>query len=334
MHTRLPIYSPQNPNASTNRLTCTICPHLCELNPGEIGRCHVRHHSGVSIVPSMYGQCSILAVEPIEKRPLFHFDPGEKYLAVGFYGCSFCCDFCQNFSVSQTTTGNSKKLLPTELIALAKEKSTRGIAFTFNEPTIYYEYLMDVATADPDVPLVVKTNGFVTSETLYDLCYVIDAFNVDIKGDDEEYQKVCGGSLKPVLDCVDEIYAREVHVEISYLVTPRLLHNVAYHDHILSWLKEMPDIPVHFLYFYPFHRMTDQSYGVHDFLPLVEKFKEQLKYVYVSNLYTDAVLKYRNTYCPGCASLMVQRNRSIEVIKTECCDTVHPFKSRNQDMFS
>lgn len=261
-----------------------------------------------------------MALEPIEKRPLFHFDPGGLYLAVGWYGCSFSCKFCQNFTVSQTMEGKSKKLLPDDLVNLCCEKKADGIAFTFNEPTIYYEYLMDVATADVDLPLVVKTNGFVTEPILYDLSYVISAFNVDIKGDEEEYQKVCGGSLKPVMNAVQYLYELDAHIEISYLVTPRLINDKIYHENMLSWLKEMPDIPVHFIYFYPFHKMTDATYGVHELIPWVEKFHEHLKYVYVSNVYKKEFLKYRNTYCPGCRSLMVRRDRNgVNLITSECC---------------
>lgn len=321
MHERFSLQTTQCQNASLGSLICTVCPHFCTLTPGNIGKCRVRHHNGTSIVPMMYGECSTIALEPIEKRPLFHFDPGGQYLAVGFYGCSLSCDFCLNYKVSQTTEGKSKKILPNELVSLAKSKSSRGIAFTFNEPTIYFEYLLDVGNVDPDFPLVLKTNGFVTSDTLSDLCCVIDAFNVDIKGDDKEYYEVCRGSLSPVIECVNEIYSANKHVEISYLVTPRLIRDTDHHNSMIAWLKEMPDIPVHLLYFYPFHRMH-QAYDISDFLPLVDRFKENLEYVYVSNLYNDKVLKYRNTYCSSCGSLMIQREKGVNVITLECCNTI------------
>lgn len=267
----------------------------------------------------MYGECSVVALEPIEKRPLFHYDMGGKYLSVGFYGCSFRCDFCQNYTVSQTTKGKKKRLSPKELIDLAKKKKANGIAFTYNEPTVYYEYIMDVATTDVDMPIVIKTNGFANQWVIKDLARVTKAWNVDIKGDDEEYDKVCGGSLKPVLDTIAELYNLDQHLEISYLVTPRLLRDDAFQDRLLSWLTEIPAVPLHFLYFYPFHRMTEQSYGVHELLPLIDKFKEIMHYVYVSNAYNSAVSKYRNTNCPTCGKLMVDRYRKTKIYSEVCC---------------
>lgn len=301
-------------------LICHVCPHSCSLETGQIGRCQVRHHNGLIIKPIHYGQCSILSLEPIEKRPFFHFDPGGKYLSVGFYGCSFFCKFCQNFSVSQQSEGPSKVILPHELIDLAKQKKANGIAFTFNEPTVYYEYLMDVGAIKSDLKMVVKTNGFVNLPILRDLCNVVDAFNVDIKGDDKEYQDVCGGTLQPVIDCVNELFSLGKHVEISYLATPRLLNDENFHLKMIDWLSSMPSVPVHLLFFYPFHKMSDVSYGVNDFVKLVDLFHQHIRYLYVPNLFHPDVIKYRNTHCPVCGDLMISRIKEIKVIKTECCN--------------
>lgn len=319
MQTKLSLQQSSHQDEKVGGIDCEICPHYCSLLPGETGRCQVRKRVGDKIELTMYGKCSILAVEPIEKRPFFHFDMGGKYLAVGFYGCSMACAFCQNYTVSQTVDGKSKTMMPEDLVSLAKSKDTNGIAFTFNEPTIYYEYVMDVATFDPLFPIIMKTNGFVNENILFDLSYVVSAFNIDIKGDEQEYQSICGASLKPVINTVEFLWSMQKHIEISYLVTPRLINDMSYHNDMLSWLSDIPEVPIHFLYFYPFHRMAGESYGVQDLIPLIEMFKTKMNHVYVSNLFDDRVLKYRDTFCPECNSLMVSRNRSVEIIKRSCC---------------
>ncbi len=317
MQSRLPIFTETREEEAFQGLTCDLCPHYCQLHFGETGRCLVRKNIGKSIRLTQYGHCSVLSVEPIEKRPFFHFDPGKKYLAVGFRGCSFTCGFCQNYTLSQTSNGRVKVLTPLELVVLAKDKSTDGIAFTFNEPTVHLEYLLDVG-AISSLPIVVKTNGFVNVDALRRLTSVVDAFNVDIKGDEHEYQTVCGGHLQPVIETINELYRLGKHLEISYLVTPRLLRDDLYHNRMLGWLEKMPEVPIHLLFFYPFHKMVD-SYKIDELVPLVKIFKDRMKYVYLSNHYGSSVLSYRNTFCPDCGSLMIDRVRGVNISKVWCC---------------
>lgn len=300
-----------------NTLTCRICPHNCVLTSGQTGKCLVRFNDGNKISNSGYGKCSLLSVEPIEKRPFFHFHPGHKYLSVGFYGCSLTCQYCANYKVSQIGEGNYKYLLPTELVQLAKDKHADGLAFTFNEPTIYYEYLMEVAEAS-DLPVAIKTNGFVSGHVLSDLCQSIQAFNVDIKGDDQEYQEICGGSLKPVMEAAELIYSSGRHLEISYLITPRLIVDMNYHSAMLDWLSTMPNVPIHLLYFYPFYKMNE-TYDMSQLLPVLALFRSKMKNVYISNVFKADFLEHRNTYCLKCNDLMIARSGDIKVHKSVCC---------------
>lgn len=301
-------------------MICTICPHLCDLAVGETGKCLVRKHEDWTIVCSHWGKVSLLTVEPIEKRPFFHFMPGSRFLSVGLYGCNFQCKFCQNYKISQIVTGNCRQLEPDQLIDVLYEKKAAGIAFTFNEPTVHVEYIMDVG--ERVSPVVVKTNGFVNIEPLKDLLLYVSAFNVDIKGDEQEYEDTCGGRLKPVMETVEFLASNHdgVHLEISYLVTPRLIDDVDYHRRMRDWLSELsPDIPIHVLYFYPFHRMTEKDYKVEALLKVVELFREKMNFVYVSNNYQKPVLPMRDTLCPHCSSVLISRQKGVKVHKTKCC---------------
>jgi len=175
-----------------------------------------------------------------------------------------------------------------------------------------------VGAVASSLPIVIKTNGFVTIPTLLRLAEVVNAFNVDIKGDEDEYQAICGGHLHPVIETINKLYESGKHLEISYLVTPRLLRDDLYHNCMLNWLKNMPEIPIHFLFFYPFHKMVD-SYNIKELVPIVEMFKAKMKYVYLSNHYDSIILHYRNTLCPDCGSLMVNRFKGVNIIKIQCC---------------
>jgi len=301
-------------------MICDICPHYCDLNEGDVGKCLVRGSVDESIKPLYYGDCSLISVEPIEKRPFFHFLPGTKHLAVGLFGCSFSCKFCANFNVSQTHRGKRKYLPPNDLCDLQLQKGASGIVFTFNEPTVHFEYILDVGVTENRGPISIKTNGFVNSNTLKEIIFVTDAFNVDIKGDELEYKNVCGGWLQPVLESIDTIYESKTHLEISYLVTPRLVSDMSFHRRMLNILKDKPDIPIHILYFYPFYKMSNLRYQVNDLLPVVDIFREHMRYVYISNIYDTQVLNFRNTYCSTCGSLMINRDHDIEVRKLSCCD--------------
>jgi pyruvate formate lyase activating enzyme len=263
------------------------------------------------------GRCSLLSVEPIEKRPFFHYKPGSKYLAVGFYGCSFSCDFCQNFKVSQTINGRGLQKEPMDLVELADKKDTAGVAFTFNEPTIYYEYLMKVGNAGADV--ILKTNGFVNDHVVADLLTVVSAWNVDIKGDEVEYKRTCKGDIKPVLATIEKLAGR-THLEISYLISPRMVADMAFHTRIRDWLADLDaEIPVHLLYFYPFHRMLEFGYQPEALDPIIGLFKEKMPYTYVSNAFHSQLVGYRNTVCRTCDRVLIERQRGVRVIANECC---------------
>ena len=272
----------------------------------------------------MSGCLSRLAVESIEKRPLFHFFPAEKFLSAGFFGCSFDCKFCQNFMVSQTTEGDSKYYSASDLCDLAISKKVSGIAFTYNEPTLYSEYICEVghiAELKTDLELVIKTSGFANKRVIRDLALYANGFNVDIKGDDNEYRRICGGWLEPVLESIELLVEIGVHVEISYLVMPAMVYKAKFHKWLCDWISRLNrNIPVHLLNFYPFHEMSSaKTYSFLELMSVFKIFRKKLPYVYISNCFDNAAVACRNTRCSKCNRVLINRQRVVEIASLECC---------------
>lgn len=304
-------------------MLCEVCPHACDLADGETGRCLVRTRSGDQI--SSRTEVASISIEPIEKRPFFHFMPGSRWVSVGLHGCSLKCSFCQNESISQHfPTAGCPRRTPGDLWSLVIARSAAGVVFTYNEPTIHLEYLLSVAQHRLATKVAIKTNGFVTRKTLDQLTPWISAFNVDVKGDDKEYRSVCEGSLAPVLETVEHLAEHGQHLEISYLVLPRML-NSDFHGFLADKIARInPGIPVHVLYFFPFHELND-SYPVSSLLPVVEELKSKLSHVYVSNCFKSEVIHLRNTVCSSCGETMISRIGPTEILKTRCCGHFSAF---------
>jgi len=291
-------------------LTCKVCPHLCELGSGDIGKCLVRSNIGGKVKSAFYGQISVLSFDQIEKRPFFHFCPGQKFLSVGFVGCQLSCQFCQNFSVSQSTKSKTKYIHPEDLLILADEKGAAGIVWTYNEPTVHYEYISEteefLCQSDFNLKLAIKTNGFANHVIAREMGTRLDAINVDLKGDDEEYKRVCGGRLQPVLDFIRTVSEMNVHVEISYLVLPRMIEDFKFHRRMRDFLFSLNSkIPVHVLNYFSFYKMEEKGYAFENLVKIVDIFKEKMIYVYISNLFTKEAMPYRH-------SLPIMRGRSLK----------------------
>ncbi len=247
----------------------------------------------------------------------FNVPKYETYIANGFVVHN-----CQNFKVSQTTEGQWKYHGPADLVDLALEKGVVGIAFTYNEPTIYCHYIAavikEIRSKKCSLKVVLKTNGFVQPPILKNILSNVDAWNVDIKGDDSEYQRVCGGSLEPVLEALRTLRELDAHIEVSYLVLPRVLNSMDFHTYVRDFLEELSkDIPVHLLYFYPFHKMSNEDkYTIDELISIKELFSEKMRYVYISNNYERGGV--RNTYCPECSDVMIDRTSRVKIHKTSC----------------
>jgi pyruvate formate lyase activating enzyme len=273
-------------------------------------------------------QFSSVGFSPIERRPLFHFTPGEPYLAVGFFGCSFGCYFCQNHHISQELKGERTECDLLELLVNGRSnllcydgpRPLAGVSFTYNEPTLYFTEIASFGgiTRELGYKVVVKTNGFVHRNALKSLSQSVDAYNVDIKGGSHDYLEA-GGRKETVLRAIDAMLELGHHVEVSYFVHPRNLKNRALHKQTAKWLaKRNWHIPVHILYAYPCHRLAE-SYPQNDLISVYNLFREELGFVYISNVYTEAFAPYRNTHCPACGKLLISRQGRVEILATSCC---------------
>lgn len=313
-------------------LTCDICPHDCLISSDSFGRCGVIQNKNSKLTNAYAGHCSNISVEPIEKRPFFHVVPGSKFLSVGLLGCNFVCKYCMNHRVSQQTDGKSTFYSPPELVKLALERNVEGIAFTYNEPIIYHDYIEEVgheigkSQRSSHLKLVVKTNGFAHLWVIRNICLYADAINVDIKGDDKDYENTCGGRLEPVLDCIDWIVRiMKVHLEISYLVLPCKIHDDEFNTDLCNWIADIsPAIPVHLLYFYPFHRMVIPSYKPSELLPLQKAMSSKLDHVYISNYFGSDVATARDTVCRTCGNIMISRQKGSTAHNRACCGVELP----------
>lgn len=296
------------------------------IAPDASGKCGVIKNDNGKLYNFREGYCSNITLESIEKKPFFHVFPGSKFLSVGFYGCNFHCKFCQNFTVSQHIGTSSHFYSPHDLVELARERNADGIAFTYNEPTIYHNYIEEVGheigRRNLSLKLLIKTNGFVKPAIIRNLCLYVDAINVDLKGDNADYKEVCGGWLDPVLTCIDWILSMDVHLEISYLVLPSKIDDDAFNIYFRNWLADINSfIPLHLLYFYPFYKMNVPSYKPSRLLALAKMFSKKLEHVYIPNHFGDGLVDFRNTTCRSCGKLMIDRQKSPILHSVQCCGT-------------
>ena len=262
-----------------------------------------------------YGQATAIDLDPMEKKPLYHFHPGSKIFSVGGIGCNMTCRHCQNWAISQTSTGKKRTTYesPEELVEIFRKEKTDMVAFTYNEPSIWFEYMMDVMELAPDATYVLVTNGYINERPLMELCEYVKAVNIDVKGfTDEFYKDVCGGSLAPVLDTVRAVFSLGVHVELTYLVIPGYNDSKEEISAFAAWVLEnlSPDIPIHFTRFHPDNLMTDVPRTPPESLigAMDTAFDTGMNYVYVGNIISE---EGSDTYCPECGAAVIKRTGYI-----------------------
>jgi len=289
------------------KVRCRLCPHLCGIADGAAGKCGVRENRGGTLFAVSYGRTVTANLDPIEKKPLYHFMPGSVILSIGPNGCTLACDNCQNWHISQELV-STQYLAPEELCALASRGGSIGVAFTYTEPLLWFEYLKDA------VPLlrakglksVLVTNGFLNEEPSREIAPLIDAFNVDLKGiRDEFYKEICGGRVEPVKRFI-EIASAVSHVEVTNLVIPGLNDATEDFEDLVDWLAGVSsDIPLHFSRFFPQYRMNDRPPTPKETLERAFTIaKKKLRYVYVGNISIDGT---EDTRCAKCGEAVVRR---------------------------
>ncbi len=296
---------------------CRLCPHECTIAPGKYGICRVRNNIEGTLYTHNYGKISAVAMDPMEKKPLYHFFPGKYILSLGTVGCNFRCSFCQNYHIAQrgaveeAEQGSLYEASEGYLLSLCRqEEDCVGIAYTYNEPSVWYEYVLDIARyiKGKGYRNVLVTNGYINEKALSELLPYIDAMNIDVKGFTEGYYRdICGGSLEYVKRTV-EAAASKCHVEITTLIVPGRNDSEKEMDELSKWLASIKtSIPLHLSRYFPMYRMKEESTPVETLKNLKKVAANNLEYVYVGNLHSEDT----NTYCPNCKALLIKRSGGI-----------------------
>jgi len=244
-----------------NFVECKLCPHRCQLRDGDAGKCSVRKCDGDTIFLSNYGELVSVSVDPIEKKPLYHYLPKTKTLSIGGLGCSLDCLFCQNHKISQVEVHpNCKTFTSDEIISIAQEKECQSVCMTFNEPTVAFEYLIDVAEAchNSNLKFILKTNAYINEEPWRDVCRVTDAMNIDWKGCDIQYKAITGAEEFVIKDRIKEAFDAGVHLEISIPLYYSFLEDMRIFFQCSQFLSSLDtDIPCHLLRVHPAYKFQD-----------------------------------------------------------------------------
>lgn len=298
---------------SGGEVNCLLCPRSCVLRDGQTGVCRTRKNEKGTLVSLVYGKLVSMNADPVEKKPLFHFLPQTATLSVATAGCNLRCNFCQNWTISQIEPDEvrSRDVSPEELIAAAKAGNCPSISYTYSEPTAYYDYVYDCAklARKHGIKNILVTSGYINPEPLKELCSVIDAANVDLKGfSDNTYRWVAAARLAPVLESLKILKENEVWLEVGYLVIPSVNDSEKELKAMVAWISDNlgKDVPVHFLRFFPMHKLTNLPPTPVSKLEEAYKLAKAagLNYVYIGNVPGNSA---GNTYCPKCKKLLIGR---------------------------
>jgi pyruvate formate lyase activating enzyme len=298
-----------------NSLTrCALCAHRCTIKPGRKGLCGVRENDGGVLYTLVYGEAIAAHVDPIEKKPLYHFLPGTSSFSIATVGCNFRCRFCQNSDISQAPREDAslrgEEFSPAEVVAAAKRYACDSIAYTYTEPTVFFEYAYDTSKLahEEGIKNIFVTNGYMTLEALDEIDGYLDAANVDLKSfEDGFYRRQCGARLQPVLDTIQAMHERGVWVEVTTLLIPGLNDGDEELTGIAQFMAGVDlDMPWHVSRFTPRYKMQDRpGTPVDSIHRAVEIGREAgLRYVYAGNVPGDM---YENTLCPACGAVAIGR---------------------------
>jgi len=287
-------------------IRCELCPHRCLILPGKVGVCRVRGNSAGHITLPYYGIISSMAVDPIEKKPLYHFHPGKSILSIGFYGCNLRCPFCQNYEISQRTEENGSYLSPERIVEEAVRCHSFGIAYTYSEPIVHIEYVLETAQRARRAGLanVLVSNGCIEKEPAIDLIAAMDAANIDLKSFDEGFYKhELKGDRNAVMDFIRLAYGK-IALEVTTLVIPGKTDSKTEIEGIAQFLAGIGrDIPLHLSCYYPTYTYTIPPTPPKAVFSLAEVAKRYLDYVYPGNV----GLAETNTFCPACGQILIER---------------------------
>lgn len=273
-----------------DKVMCTLCPHYCLLIEGEYGRCGVRQHINHHLITHNYGLISAVAIDPMSKKPLIRFMEGNEVLSIGSVGCNFDCSFCQNSDISNEFRDDLdyKHLFPEEIVRLTREHKLKCIAYTYNEPTVFYELVYDTARLAHENGLanVLVTNGFINRKPLEHLLPYVDAMNIDVKTYDPGlYQDICGGRLNPVLDTIALALEYQVHIELTCLIVPALFNDLNKTKQLFKELRDISgDVVIHISRYFPRYLHDEAATKIEYMLKIQELALEFFSVVKLGNV--------------------------------------------------
>ncbi|MBD3155300.1 MAG: AmmeMemoRadiSam system radical SAM enzyme [Candidatus Aenigmarchaeota archaeon] len=296
------------------KVQCHLCPWNCKIISDNTGYCNVRKNIDGKLYSLVYGKLNSIQIDPIEKKPFFHFHPGSKVLSIATVGCNFRCKFCCNPHISQSENITGKMVSPNEIVKIALKNDCDGIAYTYTEPTIFFEYAYDIAKLAKKEGLynVFVTNGYISTQPLEKISKYLDAAVIDVKGSlDKEFLKNYCSITKggKTLESMKKYHENGVHVEVTDLIVPEVGDDLDKVEELVEWIKNNlnENIPIQFIGFFPSYRCRDSpSTSVKTLKKCREIAKKYLKYAYA---YTsqDPGNPMNNTYCPECGELLVTR---------------------------
>ncbi|RLE44294.1 AmmeMemoRadiSam system radical SAM enzyme [Candidatus Woesearchaeota archaeon] len=290
---------------------CQLCPRFCTIQPSHIGNCKTRKNIDGTLYAINYAKPVAVHIDPIEKKPLFHFLPSSTSFSIGTAGCNLHCKYCQNWQISQASPEDIPyyNILPEKIVEDALKNKCKSISYTYTEPNVFYEYVLDTAkiAKNKAVKNVLVTNAYINEKPASELYRYIDAANIDLKSfSDEFYKKICDASLEPVLKTIKLAKKKGVWIEITNLLIPTLNDSPDEIKQLCRWIADLDkNIPLHFSRFFPDYQMLNiQPTPVETLFKAYEIAKEcGLRFVYIGNVISEK----ENTYCPKCGSLIIKR---------------------------
>lgn len=315
-------------------IECQLCPHYCKISNEKVGICKVRQNKDGKLYTLNYAKPVAMHLDPIEKKPLFHFLPGKLVFSIGTVGCNMGCLHCQNWDISKATPieYKTKVVSPEKTVELAIENNSQIIAYTYNEPTVFFEYMLECSKIAKQTALknIIVSNGYINPKPLEELYQYLDGANIDLKGfSNEFYKKICAAKLEPVLDTLKILVKNKVWVEITNLVIPTKNDDMKEIEEMCKWIKTNlgAGVPLHFSRFHPDYKMLDIEVTPTSTLENAKQIAQKyLDYVYIGNIITK---EHENTYCPKCGELLIQRI-GYQIIKNtivegKCNKCQHPI---------
>lgn len=298
------------PSEDSDDVDCRLCPWSCHIKPGDTGICRVRENREGTLYSINYGELTSVAMDPIGKKPLYHFHPGTRILSVGSFGCNLKCSYCQNWRISQQRP-SAQYMSPEDLAQTSKQRASEGnigVAYTYNEPIIFYEYVYDTArlVAENGQSNVMVTNGIIQQEPLEEILPYIDAMNVDVKSmDNKFYKRFCGGRVEPALRTVENAIDR-CHIEITNLLIPGENDSEEEIHELVDWAADVsPDMPLHFSAYRPAYKEKIPATGRESLQRAFDIATEKMHHVYVGNMFIDGTT---DTRCPDCGKVVISRS--------------------------